>query len=161
MWSETLELEVRGAGEHDALMLWAWANDRAVREASFHGEWIPWDAHREWFSARLGDATSWLYVVEVAGRPAAQVRFDLRTPGEAEISVTVAPGARGHGVGTAAVRRACLQLADETDVRSIVARVKTGNTPSLRLFEKAGFLDEGGETVAGWTARRLRLELAE
>lgn len=141
-------------------MLWAWVNDDGVRRASFDSEWIPWDSHSAWFSARLADPATRLYVVEVEGRPAAQVRFDLRGSREAEISVSVDPAARGRGVGTAAVRQACLRVAGETGVRSILARVKVDNDASLRLFEKAGFRDDGTETVAGCNARRLRLGVA-
>lgn len=159
MSPETLALEVRDAARTDAVVLWAWRNDHSVRRASFHGDWISWDAHCAWLAARLDDPSSRLYVVELDGLPAAQVRFDLDGDA-AEISVSVAPAARGRGVGTAAVRQACLRVAGDTGIRSIVARVKNDNMTSLRLFEKAGFHDEGEETVAGCEARRLRLDIA-
>ena len=86
-----------------------------------------------------------LLVVEQDGEPAGTVRFD--TSGErAEISVTIAPGRRGGGLGARAIREAAeLELAARPRLREVVAEVQERNNRSLRAFERAGYrrLPEG------------------
>jgi len=150
-------IDLRPATGEDAHLLWRWANEPSVREASFRIDPIGWDEHRRWLERRLASPACRIWIVHADGLPAAQVRFELDANGDAEISVSVDPARRGRGIGRRAVRRACLELFSETGARSVLARVKAGNRSSLHLFASAGFSDEGADVVVGAPSRRLRL----
>lgn len=59
--------------------------------------------------------------------------------GEVEISYGLAPGARGRGHGTAAVRALLTWLEQRPEVRHVRAEVLQGNEASRRLLERLGF----------------------
>ena len=153
-----LELAIRPAEAADAELLWRWVNDPGVRKASFRRDPIDWNDHVAWFGNRLESQTNRIYVLEENGAPAAQVRFDLGESDAWEIDVGVDPGRRGRGIGAEAVTSACAELFADTGATSIVARVKRANIPSLRMFAKSGFVEEGDDEsdgVAHVVLRRL------
>ena len=56
-----------------------------------------------------------------------------------EISYSLAPSARGKGIGTATVSALVKRLATIPQIRQITAVTDTGNTASRRLLERQGF----------------------
>lgn len=56
----------------------------------------------------------------------------------AEISLYVAPSARGQGIGTE-LTRAILAAGEQGGLHTVVGRVAGGNAASLRILEKLGF----------------------
>lgn len=132
-------LSVRRASSHDARLLFDWATDPATRAASFSSAAITWDDHVAWLSRKLSDPRCHFYIVELEGRtPVATVRFDA-TGASADVSVTVAPAARGKRLSAPAITAAVSTLLGATDLREIRAFIKPGNVASLRSFEQAGF----------------------
>jgi RimJ/RimL family protein N-acetyltransferase len=97
------------------------------------------EQHEGWLASTLADPNRTLLVVEQNAEPAGTVRFD--DEGErAEISVTMAPGRRGGGLGARAIREAAeLELAARPRLREVVAVVQKSNNRSLRAFERAGY----------------------
>lgn len=137
---------VRPATMEDADLLLAWANDPVTRAAGFHTAAISRDEHLAWLARRLATADCRLYIGVRAGRPVGQVRVDRDEPtGTAEVSIAVAPEARGQGVGrrlldaALAAARADAQLG----VGTFRARVRPDNAASLALFRGAGFVEAG------------------
>lgn len=108
---------------------------------SFRRAPIPWKTHCAWFDERLERRERFrIYIGEVEGKAVGQVRFERVRPGVALISVVVARGARGRGVGTALVRQGCRRVFRELALKRIVAWVKRSNPVSVTLFGRAGFL---------------------
>ncbi len=72
---------------------------------------------------------------------------DLRVrdgdPGLGEVGYLLAPGARGKGYATAAVRAISRWGFAALGLRRIEIRVEDGNEPSRRVAAKAGFTEEG------------------
>lgn len=72
------------------------------------------------------------------------------TPGQqVELGVVLDPSGQGRGVAT----RACRMLIDwlfAQGLHRVTARVDPRNTPSLRLFERLGFRQEGLELECWW-----------
>ena len=56
--ARSLLVHLRRAAPEDADQLWRWANDDAVRAASFHPEPIPWDDHVAWFQRLLASESA-------------------------------------------------------------------------------------------------------
>lgn len=96
--------------------------------------WEAWDAdHLD--ACRLvaedgGDVVGWAALSPVSDR--------CVYGGVAEVSVYVAPEARGRGVGTALLRR-LVRASEEAGLWTLQAGIFPENEASLRLHEKAGF----------------------
>jgi RimJ/RimL family protein N-acetyltransferase len=56
-----------------------------------------------------------------------------------EIGYSLAPSARGQGIGTAAVAAFVRRLAEERGIRRLTAVTGSQNTASRRLLERQGF----------------------
>ena len=88
-------IRFRKATIEDAKLLFDWRNDPLTRQMSRTTEPVEWTGHVEWLTKRLERQESDLFIFELAGRPVATIRID----GD-EVSYTVAPEDRGHGIAT-------------------------------------------------------------
>ncbi len=138
-------LATRPARPDDCRVYFDWANDPFSRANSFTTAPIAWEAHVSWFQARLADPGAFLTVLELDGLPAAQVRYQRRPTGRAEISFGVDVSLRGLGLGrwlvAATLRTACGQLG----VSGVSARTRPENAPSIRVFQALGFSEQTSE----------------
>jgi spore coat polysaccharide biosynthesis predicted glycosyltransferase SpsG/RimJ/RimL family protein N-acetyltransferase len=131
-------LSLRPASQDDARRLFEWANERAVRLASFQTRRIGWDEHVAWLRSRLRDDRTRIWIGEAEGVPVGVVRFEPRG-GRETISVTVAAGSRGAGLGTRLITAGSSRIFDEKGIGRIDAWLQPGNVPSMRAFAAAGF----------------------
>ena len=138
----TPAVEVRPATTADAALLLTWANDPDTRAASFHTAPIAPDEHAAWLARSLTLPTRRLFIGMVGAEPVGHVRLDAGDVGEAEVGISIAPERRGQGLG-AGLLAAGIEAGrcdPELAVGRFVARVRTGNEASIRLFEGAGFV---------------------
>ncbi|MDT0164726.1 bifunctional UDP-2,4-diacetamido-2,4,6-trideoxy-beta-L-altropyranose hydrolase/GNAT family N-acetyltransferase [Actinotalea sp. AC32] len=146
-------VRARAATVDDADLLRGWRNDPATRAASRSTGEVTAAEHTAWLARVLADDDRLLLVLEGAHDdvPVGTVRFD-RTPerGLWEVSITVAPHARGQG--WAAPVLACAEEAWRAlagpDAR-LLAVVRPENAASGRLFTSAGYVPspERGDDV--------------
>lgn len=157
-FSLSAALTFRRASEEDLMLIYSWNNDPEVRRYSFNPEPIPLPNHQAWFSARLSDAATPIYVVEAAGEPAAQVRFSLQGKA-ATVGYLIDSKFRGKGLGHVVLQRGVARLQqDFPDIMLVEGLVQRQNIPSVRAFEKAGFA-YGEPDPQHPKARRFVLEL--
>jgi UDP-2,4-diacetamido-2,4,6-trideoxy-beta-L-altropyranose hydrolase len=152
-------IRFRRAGADDARLIWEWANDPAVRAASFHSAPIPWEDHQRWFAAQLCAPATHFFIAELEGQPVAQVRFVIEGE-EAIISVSLSAALRGRRYSSAVLVRAAREIFRTTEIEHIVALIKPGNAASLRAFLRAGYHREDETTEAGQSALRCVLSRA-
>ncbi len=146
------DIQFRPLREEDCQLLFSWANDPAVRRASFHSAPVLLSEHERWFSMKLRDPNSVIYIGETrSGEVVGQVRFHLDEE-QATLSVVVAPEFRGAGWGKELVAFSIRMLARTRAIHRVNALVRPENLPSIRLFESAGFRQAGTDQVAGQTA---------
>jgi RimJ/RimL family protein N-acetyltransferase len=132
-------LRLSRATANDTRLLWEWANEPAVRRASFRSEPIPWDDHVRWFQARLPDPRFAPYIAwDAADEPVGMIRFDIDGD-TATVGVSVAAQHRGKGYAPLLIRAGVATVMRETAVSAVRALVKPDNQPSLRAFTTAGF----------------------
>lgn len=134
-----LEPRLRVATPADMLLYFEWANDPEVRRNSFTQRPISLAEHEAWFARKLKSADVLMLVLEIAGSPAGQIRFEV--DGEiATIGFAVAAHARGRGLGTRLLSGGISRL-HVSHPRVLVARglVRPENRASRRAFESAGF----------------------
>lgn len=133
------EVVVRAATEADARDLFEWRNAPEVRRFSRNDAPIAWDDHRRWLAATLADSRRVLLVGSAGGSPVGVVRYDL-AGGEAEVSIYLAPGQAGRGLGRALLDAAEHWLAARhSEVSLVSAEALAGNDASHRLFTGCGF----------------------
>ena len=147
---------LRPAQLDDSRSLWEWANDPAVRAASFSSALIPWESHVAWFAEKLGQGRSLILIAEDDSlTPCGQIRFDVRADGGWEVDVTVAATMRGQGLASRLIRLGIQGLRKEHPDARVHAFVKPVNEASLKAFEKAGFTRIAAEQIRGNAAIHL------
>ncbi|HSI10800.1 MAG TPA: UDP-2,4-diacetamido-2,4,6-trideoxy-beta-L-altropyranose hydrolase [Chthoniobacter sp.] len=153
-------IHLRPAGADDARLIWEWANDPAVRAASFRSAPIPWEDHERWFAAQLSASTTHFFIAELEGKPVGQIRFVVEG-NEAIISASMSAALRGRRYGSALLVRAAREIFRISNIERIVALIKPGNTASLRSFQRAGFHREDDTVEEGQSAHRCLLRRTE
>ena len=114
-------------------------NDPIVRKNSINSEIVTWEIHKDWFTKKLDDDCSFLYVIEYKDKPIGQVRFDIREP-DADISFTLDERYRGRGFGTRVLQEAIGEFITSCkNITILNAKVKNDNVASIKIFLKLGF----------------------
>ncbi len=134
------ELSLRAATKDDSDLLLAWVNDSHTRQMSFSKKPVARADHERWLENKLRDPNCLLYIViDAAGKPLGQVRFDIGPDREAVISASIDPEFRGRGIGAASLRLATLEACRTAELTAVRANVLPENAASLRAFERAGY----------------------
>jgi RimJ/RimL family protein N-acetyltransferase len=118
--------------------LWEWRNEPGVRSNSFDQRPIAWEDHERWFQARLANAGSVIWILQVDGVAVGQVRYERIDVG-AEAHVSVAPEARGRGLGVQLLRLTTDSACTLFSADVLVAHVLPGNEASRHAFVNAGY----------------------
>lgn len=126
------EITLRLANMEDAEELLAWRNDFLTRDGSHTTTAIRLDEHVNWLSATLKNPSRQLFIAMDFGKPVGTVRSDC-TDLICELSWTVSPQARGHGVAKNMVALLAKQIST-----AIRAEVKKTNVASIKVAEFAG-----------------------
>ncbi len=134
-----LDAQARRAGPGDATVLFEWRNDPVTRASSRTTGVLNWTDHVLWFSNAMAAEDVQLYVVEVGDEKIGTVRWDHRGGTDWEISMTIAPAARGKGWGRAVLAAGERAFAATRPAR-LTAAINASNVASLRLFSRAGYL---------------------
>lgn len=154
-WERALRSRVRArrAVADDAAMLLDWRNDPATRAMSRTNDPVAPDDHRRWLDSVLADDDRTLLVALLGDEHVGTVRFDRVDPGLWEVSITMAPGARGRGLARAVLGAA--EQAWRRDVGpepAVLACVRPDNPASARVFVGAGYVRRPGARPDGLDA---------
>ena len=125
-------LYLRPATLDDAKTLFEWRNDPQVRAASHNQDEISFDWHMTWLEKSLENPNRKLYIVEEDGINIGTMRSDW-TENAYTLSWTVAPKARGKGIGKRMVSLLVKQIKEP-----IRAEVKVENLASIKIAREAG-----------------------
>lgn len=137
---------LRSTEKEDCGLYYEWVNDPVVRNTALVRKNISWAEHQEWFWKRLGSPDAKLYVAEVGGEAVGQVRFERGDGERWEVSISLAPAHRSKGYAGKLLAAGLDSLGyDLGESVTVVARVLTGNVPSMKLFARAGFDRVGSE----------------
>ena len=141
------EILLRLASMDDIVLYYNWVNDLEVRKNAINNLPISWETHRAWFSKKLQEVNSWLFVLEVAGLPVGQIRFD-KEGDEANIdySLDVIVRGRGWGAQLLAMGADFMQNIEPVKLR---ATVKDQNNASSSVFLGVGFSEITSSTESG------------
>ncbi len=129
---------LRPATSHDRERYFQWANDPIVRQNSLCDDEIKWTGHCEWFARQLASHRVHLLVAIRNDQPVGQIRFTSRETNDWEVAFSVAPEARGSGVGKQLLQLGTAWMTDR-GCGPLTATVKATNRASARCFERLGW----------------------
>lgn len=125
----------------DAELLFEWRNHPQIVALSSHNRKVDWSEHRAWFENCLGDENKHqIFFVMSKETEIGVVRFDLREPERAVISVYLHPDWWGSGLGADAIDLAVARITELWHgLAAIEANAIVTNRRAVRVFEKCGF----------------------
>lgn len=127
------------ATQDDMDLLYEWANDEEVRKNSFSTEKIAYENHVTWFHRLLerNDCRQYIYYIDDIA--VGQIRVTAEGD-KAEIGYSICASARKKGYSKKMLELLRIQIKqDMPEVRTLVAKVKTDNIASKRVFEGLGY----------------------
>ena len=120
---------------HDALLLFDWANDNTVRANSFNKEPISIIDHYGWFNNKINNKGTSIYILtDIYKSNIGQIRVD-KVDEYFEIDYSISSVYRGRGFGNKILQ---LLLAEMGNV-NYLAKVKIDNIASKKAFTNNGF----------------------
>jgi UDP-2,4-diacetamido-2,4,6-trideoxy-beta-L-altropyranose hydrolase len=132
-------VKLRRATPADSGTVFEWRNHESVRTMSRDPRAIDAGQHAEWYGKVLADPARVLLIGEQSGQGMGVVRFDLADD-RSEISIYLAPGSTGRGLGPELLCSAESWLRREFPrVRCVEAQVLGHNVASRKMFESAGY----------------------
>jgi pseudaminic acid synthase len=131
-------VEVRAATGDDSPSLLAWRNDPETRKASLHTAVVAQHDHEAWLAKALSSPDRKLFVVSHAGKSVGTLRLDRAGQDIWEVSITVAPEARGQKLASAMLV-ALEEPARELGGKLLVAKIRKENAASVAAFKRAGY----------------------
>ncbi len=134
------KLTLRTAELDDMSLYFDWANDPVVRQMAFNSKPIEWPQHQQWFRRKIADPQVLMLVVERVEQAIGQVRLERHNEsGDAVLDYSLAADARGQGLASILLQKACHHAFQQGFCRRIWAEVKPQNQASARALLTAGF----------------------
>lgn len=127
------KINLREVKWEDWKLLLDWRNDYYTRIQSHNTDVVNEEKHKAWLSKVLNDPNKKVFVGILGDESIGTVRYEFKD-GEYELSWTIAPEARGRGLGKKLVKK----MVDTLKNNYIKAEVKKGNKPSVKIAEYAG-----------------------
>ena len=134
-------LMLREARLSDMNLFFKWINESESRNNALNPKNITYEEHVSWFTQKLSNKESTLWVFEQNGVPCGQVRFDINIlEREAVISYFIAPDYRRKGLGLILLKMGIEKFISENkEITSIKGFVKKTNIASCNIFNKMNF----------------------
>ena len=126
---------LRKATQDDCELFFNWANEAETRLNAVNTGLILWNDHIAWFSKRIHSSETKLYVLINGNIPVGQVRIEKEQE-HYVITYSIDKQFRRQGFGKEAIG---LLLKLQPD-KSFKAVVNIENDPSVKIFEKYGFV---------------------
>jgi hypothetical protein len=123
-------------------LLFDWANEPEVRNASFNTEKIEWSEHKRWFYQKIKNPDTMILILEVDGKEAGQIRFDKNVDGNFFlINFLLNEKFRGRSLGKELIAKGINYLVTKVQTPILcVGFVKKDNIASQRAFLRNDFL---------------------
>ncbi len=134
------QIQLRAARERDMELLRDLRNEPSVRKASLQTAVIPQAEHQRWYQKALASPKTAIYIVLGSNKsPIGFVRFQRESRWISDVSIALSKNSRGHGHGSAALKRATSKIFRRWPIKKVVARIKNSNSTSVAAFLKTGF----------------------
>ncbi|MDX2414693.1 MAG: GNAT family protein [Bacteroidales bacterium] len=129
---------IRDAEYSDVDIYYRWVEDPLVRLNSFYSDEITYKDHVSWYSSKISDINTFMYIFEINKQFIGQVRIEKKD--SLTIGISIDKEFRGQGYGTRIIHLALDRFYKESkDQSSVFAYIRSNNTASVKVFELAGF----------------------
>ena len=139
-------VQLRPATRADCDLIFGWRNLPEIVELGSLSREVTLDEHTRWFQSSLVSKDRRIYIIESAGKPVGQIRFDHAGDHIWELSMYLIPGHTGAGLGSPALHEGCRLMWEEHGALTIQVRVRTDNPRSKVFFIKGGFTPRDSST---------------
>ncbi len=129
------EVVLRKLIKEDLGLVYKWRNDPLIRHQMFNSGEISLEEHQKYWDQRLRKGNC--YVIVLDGRDIGVVKLN-KTDDGFEVDIFIDPSEQGKGIGTTALLK-LKELAKKQGILKLVAKIKSDNAGSQRIFEKNGF----------------------
>ena len=135
----TAKFSLRDVDLNDMDDLFAWRNHPAIRVNSFNQIPIAFSEHKKWFSAKLKDKDTAMYIAHLGAKKIGAIRFDSMN-GVVKVNVMLNPDYMNRGFGSKIIKMGTERfMKEKRNVSRIIAEIKKENAASIKSFRKAGF----------------------
>ena len=142
-------LHIALATPQDCLDIYEVVNEPAVRAVSCSSSAISLAEHQTWYAWRIARKESPFFVARKQDVLVGYVRYDAsEIPGTAIVSIALAAGFRGQGLGTLLLQETTRHLPDY-NICAVTAWIKPENTASQNAFLQAGYQAAGPQLHNG------------
>jgi RimJ/RimL family protein N-acetyltransferase len=131
---------LRPACADDADCLLEWRNHPQAAAQSRNAAPIERGVHVDWLRRMLESADCVFLIGQDDHGACGYVRFNHGGQGRWEVSIALAPGRGGQGLGGAMLNQGIALLRGDHPGAIVDAAVKPGNAPSEALFRRCGFI---------------------
>lgn len=134
-------MKLRKATMDDCKDIFIWRNDATTRKMSIDTKEINFEDHVNWLENALNNNELKLYIIEYENSKIGVVRFD-RDGHDLIISINLNPAFRGQGLANNSLTLAIDEIRKEWVFDKIIAKIKSENKASFKLFERCGFIQK-------------------
>lgn len=152
-------MNIRKANINDLDLYFEWANDDVTRANSLNPEKIKFDDHVRWFTNKIKDKNSFLYIMSSNDGYIGQIRFELKDDNKYHVDHSTAPQMRGKGFAKKMLELAILQLKSEIKSGELLATIEENNLPSLKTYVGYGFKEIGEVIINNKKYKNLIFEI--
>lgn len=151
-----LHISCRKAIKTDLISVFNWSNDVLVRSNSYNSEPIELESHSNWFLKKIKDETTLFLIIEVNGKSAGIVRFEIEKD-KSVVGALVSKEFRGQKLASKFLEVSA-ELYFKKNDQPILAYIKKENIASLKSFEKAHYVYFKEEIIHGSSSFVYKLE---
>ena len=140
-------IKIREVNIDDTDLIFEWSNDPLVRAASFSSEKISIEDHKRWMQSHMDSDSSFLFIATLRGLEIGLVRFTEDNENWL-IGVNLNPNERGKRLSSKLIVAGLNRIIRVSNL-PVLAYIKTGNEPSIKAFESAGFIFDSETELKG------------
>lgn len=140
-----LNISCRKATIEDLMTVYNWSNDTLVRKNSYSSNPILLEDHSDWFLKKIKDTKTLFLIVEINGKPAGIVRYEISAL-HSVVSIVVSKSYRGQRLASSFLEEGAKVYFKKYDL-PILAYIKKENIASIKSFKKAKYIYYKEETI--------------
>lgn len=150
--TKTHALRLRKADATDMKMVFEWRNDEWIVSLSESQRLVSWEEHEKWFINTIDNNAVLYYIIEVKQNDKNFGAIgSIRLTSEqlhAVVTIYLLKPYCGLGWGYKALLDAINKgFAEWPHIQCIWASIRSDNIPSIKMFEKAGFIQVNEENI--------------
>mgnify|MGYP001076975647 CR=1 FL=1 len=135
-------ITIRPSQEKDVDIYYSWVNEYAVRRFSINRQPIKYEQHQTWFTKKLAEHNTFMYVLETDNNMIGQVRFD-KEDNLIFIDFSIDKSFRGKGYGTTILKLALEEINKNKvfkKTKILIGKVNALNIASCKVFNNLNFM---------------------